>query len=273
MNWYLFPKMYRNLSVSRLMEETARLELDGPTALVRDGYWITADNIAADLKAYIAEAKKLGLKVTYADTDFAVDRIEEFESGIKALKDAGIKNFRLGFLNKNAAGNVRNTADYLARHAEKTARLCGKIGIRAVLQIHGIFYPHCATAAYNAVKGLDSRYIGVKIDPGNNMAAEGHELFWYQAELLGEYAAAVGLKDAAAFKTVGDDGSAVWRRDFVPAYEGEADYPQLFKELKKNRFDGDLILMPFYGEHGDGQFDEKLKREIVYFKNAVKSAY
>ena len=71
-----------------------------------------------------------------------------------------------------------------------------KAGIKAIVQIHGMMYPHNATSAYMALKDLDPTHIGVKLDPGNNVQQEGFELWNYQIPLLGEYISALGVKDA-----------------------------------------------------------------------------
>jgi hypothetical protein len=39
MKYYLFAKLYRNLDVPHLMALCQEVGLDGPTALIREGYW------------------------------------------------------------------------------------------------------------------------------------------------------------------------------------------------------------------------------------------
>ena len=76
--WYLFAKFFQQLSVKELMEMCARMGFDGPTALIRDGYWTELSNMKETLPGYVAEAEKHGLELPvnrrYYD---AIRRIEE----------------------------------------------------------------------------------------------------------------------------------------------------------------------------------------------------
>ena len=123
------------------------------------------------------------------------------------------------------------------------------------------------------VRALDPRYIGIKLDPGNNREQEGYERFDYQIPLLGEYIAALGAKDAAQSRT-GDpaDARKGWKTAFVPAYEGQSEYLQIFAELDKIGFDGPAILMPFYAADDYAALTDRLQREIAYFKQTHNTA-
>ena len=268
MKYYLFAKFFQNLSADSLMDTCAGLGIDGPTALIRDGYWVTEDALAETLPAFVRVAQTRGLEVRYADTDFRMPEIEKYEEKIRILKDNGITQFRVGYIAKNAAGHVRDLAEYTRAAAEKTAALAEKIGIQAVIQIHGAVYPHNATAAYMAVKGLNPRYIGIKIDPGNNLCQEGYELFDYQIQLLSEYVAAIGAKDGGMVHHPqrAEEPAKGWCRMFAPAYEGAANYPLIYSELKKIGFNGPAVLMPFYYENEFEKLLDCLKKEIQYFK-------
>ena len=45
LKYYLFPKFFVNCITEELMAYTAELGFDGPTALVRDGYALTPENL------------------------------------------------------------------------------------------------------------------------------------------------------------------------------------------------------------------------------------
>ena len=68
MKWYLFPKFFRQMNEEELMEYCARDGINGPTAMVREGYWIPPDKLKETLPGYVACAEKHGLEVRYADT-------------------------------------------------------------------------------------------------------------------------------------------------------------------------------------------------------------
>lgn len=268
MQYYLFPKFFGHLTLQELMSTCNDLGIDGPTALIREGYWIDRENLETALPQYVAAAQSHGLRVKYAETPFSLEEIPSLSRELSVLWDNGITDFRVDFISKRYAGAYRDLPYVLRPLIERAAVTAAEAGVRMIIQIHGHCYPHNATAAYPLVRGLDPAAVGIKIDPGNNLAQEGYELFDYQVEVLGEYIAALGAKDACVRRT-GDPQSADkgWRRAFVPAYEGMTDYPLLMRALKKIGFDGPAILMPFYHEKEYDRLLDCLKKEIAYLRH------
>ncbi len=119
------------------------------------------------------------------------------------------------------------------------------------------------------VRDLDPRYIGVKIDPGNNFAQEGYEHFTYQIRLLKEYIAALGAKDAAPLRIGHPDIDKGWIRPFLPAYAGMADYKSIFSLLKETGFAGPAVLMPFYHEDNPELLMKDFEKELAYLKGCA----
>lgn len=267
MQYYLFPKLFQHLSLGELMSLCKKLDIDGPTALIREGYWIERETLKTALPKYVKAAQADGLRVTYAETPFSLSEIPSLGHELELFRENGITDFRVDFISKRCAGAYRDLPGYLRPLIEKAAETAGKAGVRMIIQLHGHCYPHNATAAYPLVCGLDPAAVGIKIDPGNNFAQEGYELLDYQVELLGEYIAAVGAKDALVARS-GDPQSSSkgWVRAFSPAYEGMTDYPLLYRELKKIGFKGPAILMPFYHDENYDRLCECLKQEIAYFR-------
>ena len=265
MKFYLFAKFLQHLSCDQLMETCASLGIDGPTALIRDGYWVDPADLSS-LKPFVAAANKYGLSVTYADTPYtAYDTMIDRAFGV--LAENGITLARLAYIEKKSVSDPRGLEDKARRYAAAAEKLAQKHGIRAVIQCHGMMYPHNATAAWPLVRDLDPRYIGIKIDPGNNIQQEGYELFDYQIRLLREYIAAVGAKSGAMYRYQSpDNNSNGWRRVNVPAQDGAADYHLIYRELGRIGFDGPSILMPFYHENEPERLLEALRGEIAYLK-------
>lgn len=269
MKHYLFPKFFAKLSMDALMEKCASLGFDGPTLLIREGHHVNLDNLKTEIPRFIKTAENHGLEVRYAQTDIAMNMIEKEEKLLYTLANAGITQFRLAHLHKRKSGLApRELADFTRKNLEKVAKTAEKIGIQAIIQIHGMMYPHNATSAYFAIKDLNPAYIGLKLDPGNNAQQEGFELYNYQIPLLGEYISALGVKDAHLFERQEPDiaGGKQFVRKFVPLYEGISDYPQILSELKKINFAGPAVFMPFYNENDLPLLEENLKKEFAYFK-------
>ena len=56
MKYYVFPKNFLGFSLDEMMESVARCGFDGPTALIRNGYWISKDNATKDLSEFVKKA-------------------------------------------------------------------------------------------------------------------------------------------------------------------------------------------------------------------------
>ena len=208
----------------------------------------------------------------YADTDIAITDIEKKADLLKAMSDSGIEKFRLAYsYKKDFEGRIREIEDFTKRNLAKVAEVAEKANIQAVVQIHGLAYPHNATTAYNCVKGLDPKFLGVKLDPGNNFSIEGYELLTYQVPLLGEYICALGEKDAMLVQGEDlGDGNKGWSRPFAPAQYGCTNHVTLFEELQKIGFRGPGIFMPMYHPNDFARMEQEFIGEIAYFKNLEK---
>ena len=147
-----------------------------------------------------------------------------------------------------------------------------KYGVRAVIQLHGWFYPQSATGAYPAIEDLDPRYLGIKMDPGNHVCQEGFEFWDYQTDLLGEYICALGAKSAAMFRDGDPAVNNGWQKRMVPAQEGAVDYKEIYSLLLKNGFDGPSVLMPFYYGDDYDRMVTALKDELKYFDDCYEAA-
>lgn len=273
MKFYLFAKFFQHLSVDELMDRCVELGVDGPTALIREGYWVRPDHVAEDLPVFVKAAQAKGLEVKYADTPFEPEHIWDYENDVKALSECGVELFRIGYLFKQKAGHPRGMYEKMRGYAEQACALAKKYGIKAVIQIHGMMYPHNASTAYPLVQGLDPKHIGIKLDYGNNCSQEGYEIPEYQIPLLGEYTCALGAK-SGAFMQVGDrnDDDNGWKGVFLPAYEGQANFRKMYSLLKKEGFSGPSLLMPFYDEKDFDILFAKAKKELAYLKRMEAEA-
>ncbi len=265
MKKYLFAKSFDKLSQEELMQLCAELGVDGPTMLIREGYWTTEDDLTT-IPKFIKAAESFGLEVKYADTSI-IDDSPKSEELFAILAENGIEKLRLGFrFRPHGREAVRALADDLVDYAERMAKLSEKYGVLPIMQIHGWMYPQSATAAYAAIKHLDPKHIGVKMDPGNNYCQEGYEYFDYQVDLLGEYIAALGVKNA-----VFNFRHGKWLPMFTPAHAGIADYKKVYGELNKIGFDGPTIMMPLYEAKDVDEYKQLIKEELAYVDECSKT--
>ena len=276
MKYYVFPKNFQGFSLDEMMESVACCGFDGPTALIRDGYWIAKDAVSKDLPAFVKKANANGLEVKYGSADISLDSLEKDGKGLDLLKcfaQNGITQVRLQHVGKNSSDDVREYANRFRRQAYFAEQAGEKAGLQCVIQLHGMCYPHNATAVYQGIQGLNPKYIGVKMDPGNNLCQEGYELFWYQIQLLGDYLCAVGAKDVGWFQDGdGTSPSKGWRLEWLPAYQGLINYQDIYKELKKAEFQGPVITMPFYSAPKKEDWLTEVTKELMYLKQCEKEA-
>lgn len=265
---YLFAKFFRHLSVDELMEKTAQAGLDGPTALIRNGYWIDQQNMSRELPRFVRAAMLQGLEVKFGSTGFAMEDLIKDDTPMRIMADNGIECFRLGYVPRQES-DPRELAATVRALAEKTACAAERCGIKAVMQLHASNYPHSATAAWPLVKDLPAEYFGVMIDPGNN-CIEGFEFFEYQVNLLGRYIQAMGVKDALVRRNLNPEKCTVRESQWVPVDEGLNDWGEILRLLETVGFNGPLILMPFYDASNFPLLYEKLCREVKYIDAALK---
>lgn len=236
----------------------AGLGIDGPTLLLREGYWTTADRLQS-IGDFVRCAQSFDLQVKYADTSITADGTDE-DRIFGLLAQQGIEMVRLGYqVRPHGTEAVRALPDQLCRFADSMARMAEKHALRAVIQLHGWMYPQSATAVYPAIRNLNPKYIGVKLDPGNNFAQEGYEFFDYQCDLLGNYIAALGAKNAV-YKNMQEG----WKPVFVPSHRGYADYREVYNNLDRIGFTGPTILMPLYDAAGPEEYKTMILEEIQY---------
>lgn len=259
---YLFPKLFKGMSARSLAEYCLSLGIDGPTLMIRDGYAVQQNDMFETLPRYVKEIRAAGAEVVYAETPFQMHELDKQDDALSLLCDNGIKFFRMDYIPKRAH-NARDLHDVLCRGLEIAERAARKSGVKAVVQLHGTFYPHNATAAYLACKNFDPAYIGIKLDPGNNIQQEGYEEYGYQAELLGDYVVAIGQKDAVITRNA-ENGK--WERVFAPATVGINDYDRIFAKVKKHCPDIIGIFMPFYHENDAKAMHAAFQEEVAYIK-------
>ena len=99
---YLFPKFFQQLSAQELMLLCKQLGLDGPTAMIREGYWVEDENLQTALPSFVKAAQAQGLSVTYADTPYDMADTAGLARALPVLRDCGIEQFRVNYVFKSA---------------------------------------------------------------------------------------------------------------------------------------------------------------------------
>lgn len=269
--WSVFPKFHKHLDPRGLAAFVRDIGVDTTNLVVRDGYWVTPGNLAAETAKFVDAMKRQGLELHYATTSFTPAQLIEDPTPLQVFHDNGIRAFRLGYV--NATPDVRGDLKRTRGQFEQLARLCEKHGVRAIYQLHHNTLIASPSAVFPMIDGLPSQAIAVELDPGNQ-SFEGHEDYARSARLLGDYLAWCACKDSV----IRQDPNAVdqpdkgWKRQWAPVYEGVVRWDQVFAALAAIDFHGVIKLMPHYETKDPDKQQAKLKKEVAYLKKMFQQA-
>jgi sugar phosphate isomerase/epimerase len=265
----IFPKYFPQFSVRELAAMVRETGLDTVNLVIRDGYWVSPENLAAELPLFMRAVRAEGLEVRFATAGFEPRMLLADPTPLALLAEHGIRDFRLAYSSVEN-GDVRASLSAARAQLEQLAPLCERYGVRAIYQLHyGTLVPN-PSAVWPLVQGLPPQWIGVELDPGNQ-SIEGYEDWERSAQLLREYVVAVGIKDSALVRDADRqrEPNKGWRRFWVPIYEGVTNWHDVTRALHSVNFNGTFVFMPFYEQHDPAIAIPQLKREVSYLRNVV----
>lgn len=268
----IFPKVLARLDVRALAAVLRDVGLDACNVVIRDGFWVTPDGLASELPRFARALRNEGITVNFATAGYSAEQLAADPAPLAVMADNGIADFRMGYFRLEGAGDRRAQLADARRQMETLAALCERHGVRAVYQLHHGMLVSSASAAWRLVEGLPAAHVGIELDPGNQ-SFEGTENWAFAAGLLGEYLAAVGVKDTVVVRDSarGADSDKGWHRRWAPIDEGVTNWRELSICLKRVGFSGPFVFMPFYDSDHLEVLIPKLKREVAYLKQIVES--
>ncbi|MFZ7088403.1 sugar phosphate isomerase/epimerase family protein [Curtobacterium sp. RRHDQ10] len=126
------------------------------------------------------------------------------------------------------------------------AEQAGRLGVKALVELHHTTITPSASAALRLLDGLDPDQVGVIHDLGN-LVIEGQEDHLAAFEMLGPYLAHVHVKNARWVPT-GDtrpDGSAIWVHEWASLRAGQASVSAYLDDLRTVGYDGWVTVEDF----------------------------
>ena len=266
----LFPKFYKHLTPEDLAATVREVGLDTTNLVVRDGYWVTAADLATQAPAFARAMAAAGLQVRLATTGFAAKELIADSTPLAILADCGITEVRLRYF--EAGENVRAARAEARDRMEALAGVCQSRGVRGFVQLHANTLTPNPSAAYALVEGLPAQWIGIEIDPGNQ-AHEGFEHWGRSVRLLGEYCAAMGVKDVEIFRDpqAAHEPGKGWKKRWATLDEGVTNWYEVIEALQAIGFCGTFVFMPFYNTDDPATMTAKLKREVAYLRDVVEA--
>ena len=269
--WSVFPKFHKHLDARGLAAFVRDIGVDTTNLVVRDGYWVTPGNLAAETAGFVQDMKRQGLELHYATTGYTPQQLVKDPTPLAVFHDNGIRAFRLGHV--EATKDPRAARAAARRDFEQLARLCEKHGVRAIYQLHHETLLPSPSSVFPLIDGLPSDAIAVELDPGNQ-SFEGSEDYLTSARLLGEYLGWCACKDSVVRQDASrlDEPDKGWKRQWAPVYEGVVRWDEVFSALAAIDFHGVIKLMPHYETKDPDRQQEKLKKEVAYLKQVLAKA-
>lgn len=255
----LFPKMFKNCSIAELADIVHNCGLDTVNAVIRDGYWVTEEDLAESCAQFCQEMQRHGIPVLIATaSSYPLESLAENPEPLRMLADQGITHVRIGWFKRSgpAAAAVDAARSCLARIAGH----CETIGIKAMLQIHHGRLINNTGLAWYLARDLNPDAVGIMPDAGNQ-CHEGSDNWQQAMSLLGKHVAAIGIKSAEPYRD-----QKHWRRRWVPIDEGEADIPALIDACHVQQIDVPFIFLPFYHQNNPKLLQNCLKREVALLR-------
>jgi len=261
----LFPKSLAGLSVGELAEFVAQVGLDGCNAVIRDGFWTPADQLADTLPNFIKQMNAQNLAVPMVETAWNPQQIAALPSladTLAVIRDSGISTIRLTQLFSGGVfggvGDVQQELRAARDLFRKIETIAAQNQVRFIYQVHFNTLLASASSLLPMLEGINPAYMAGMLD-GGNQVIEGMENWRIACQMLGERLASFGIKDARYLQhePAPDDPSKGWTFEMVPCTEGMVNWNEVGQGLKEANFDGDLVFMPFYKGYQDDP--ERLK--------------
>ncbi|MEI7833458.1 MAG: sugar phosphate isomerase/epimerase [bacterium] len=266
----IFPKFFQHLSLPQLVEMIADVGLDTCNLVIRDGYWVSENNLATELPIFVRTMATAGFAVKFATTGYTTESLIADPSPLGILADNGIKDFRIGYFREKNGDPHSSMAEARAQLAD-IMPYCERYNIRAIYQVHHGTLITSSCAARQLVYGLSPKYIGIELDPGNQ-TFEGMENWGRAARVLGDYLVALGIKDSMITQDqtrINEPGKG-WSRQWVPLDCGEINWYDVVRALRACDFAGTGVYMPFYNEDDPITMQKNLKREVAYLRQVIR---
>jgi len=273
MTYSLFPKFFQNCTADQLAEVVLDCGLDAVDLVVRDGFWVTPDHMAAETSSFVKAMHRRNIKVEFATTGFSPDQLAEDDTPLRVMADHGIRSFRMSYFTYTEHEDLFAQMEKARAQMHRMAELCGKFKIKAVYQVHHgnrMLVQH-TYEALAIVQGLPAEYVGVMPDPGNQFH-EGSDNWNKAIAGLGAYAAAVGVKDGL-YRYKSEDAALPnkgWTKSWAPCQEGVTNWTVIARALHKAKFRGVLNFQPFYCSDRPDLLIPALQEEVRYIRQVME---
>lgn len=267
---HVFSKMLHWLNYSEMAVFAREAGFDGVDLTVRPKGHVLPERASTDLPKAVAEIRKAGLKIEMITT--AITRADEpyTEDILKAAAAAGIKHYRMGWINYDPTASIPENLTRITKQLEELAALNGRYKMIAEYQNHsGANFGSPVWDLYTVLKQINSPWLGSQYDI-YHATVEAANAWVLGLELLKPFIRTIDVKDFLWGMRDGKQG----RRD-VPLGQGNVDFPKFFDILKMAKIAVPISLHVEYdlggAQYGETQTSMPRERILNLMRNDVST--
>ncbi len=211
-----------------------------------------------------------GLSTESATADVGSVHAPDFQPRIAALAECGIGSYRYqGFAYRGQIGSFHRLWEAATEELERLQEINRKLGIKALIQMHGGNLHSSPSASYWLVKDFDPAAIGLHLDPGNMIHQEGWEDYEKSVDIIQSHLAYVAAKNAGWYYRMDPQTyQHRWHREWTPLAEGIVDWPRVIRALRAIGYDRPICMHNFY----PGPLDvlvARTREDLAYLRDAL----
>ncbi len=263
MKFICFSKLYKELSVEKLVNAVKGIGAEGIDLCVRDGYPVNPANARKDLPKAADRIRRAGLDIPLvsASTNLTDPNDPTAEPLFAACHDAHVPNIKLGYWKFSGRGYWKDV-DAARKELDGFEKLGSRFGVRACLHTHsGAFLGLNASSLMDLARGFNPSHVGAYLDPGH-LALCG-EPPAMAVDIAGDYLCMVAIKDSLWEK--GKDGAAR-KSHFLPLGQGMVEWRDVLRALKAHGYSGPLSFHSEYEGLSTVDILEQTRKDLGFMR-------
>jgi sugar phosphate isomerase/epimerase len=275
----IFSKHLQWLDYKEMAVFARESGFNGIDLTVRPGGHVEPENVGRDLPEAVKAIKGEGLNVPMMTSAVNDPDLPLSRRVLETAAGQGIKFYRMGYYRYAQEKPVAETLLAVKGEMAKLARLNESIGIRGSYQNHSGdgYFGSSIWDLWHVLKDLSPEWTGSQFDLRHTMVES--TLNWKtDLRLLADYVNTLAVKDSR-WKN-GNKGGIL--AENCPLGEGFVDFPEMFKILGKDSFNGPVSMhfeYPLGGaEHGGRELSisreyvkAAMKRDLTCFRGMIKN--